>query len=391
MVIETILKRVLMILLSAAMLAVCFGCAEKVNERAEAPADHGVTPAPPTEAPTPVPTETPVPTATPAPVYEFPDPIRMGRLVDGPIFPEPAKYLVMKGESDIFYVYDGMGELVRSFHAVESEYAWGSAGFYGEDGICQNVRVSTGEAVPYFCIFQDFILTVGSGLNENDELCWWLSGLYNADFEPIALYEPNELPLGCVGGVLRVGEYFIVLDRGFNAEGLSDDKSIYYNSEPILLDSAGNAIGTLDPSPFGVIAGVYGDKYVIGKSTTGEVDEHGNFEYVYSIYTLEGEMLMTNITPEFVDWFCCDEELWRGELRSSCYLKDGAGNCYDKELKNVSHMETGARNPLAQRYGMLFFEDHVYVPDLVYSGVQDGKGNWLFRVYNPSLASDSGE
>ena len=78
-----------------------------------------------TYAPTSAPTEIPAPTAEPT---EVPEPTeapdfsallpKMGKLVDGPIFPEPFKYLVLPGESNMHYVYDANGELLYSFAAV---------------------------------------------------------------------------------------------------------------------------------------------------------------------------------------------------------------------------------------------------------------------------------
>ena len=62
---------------------------------------------------------TAVPEPTARPVFPTPGPV--GVLTDGPIFSEPAKYLVIDGESDLHYVYDANGEFVCCFNAEYSD------------------------------------------------------------------------------------------------------------------------------------------------------------------------------------------------------------------------------------------------------------------------------
>ena len=364
----------------------------------------------PTEAYTEAPTETPAeapaqtpsgePTDEPAPTREPAEPAaadnplmpRLGRLCDGPIFPEPAKYLVVSGESDIFYVYNNMGELISTFHAVEDEYAWGYAGFFGEEGICENVRISTGEKLEPFSLFQDMILFTSWYTDEHD---WGdlLVRLCDEDFEEVFTRESTGLPLrlGSAGGVLHIDGKYLVLDRGVDYSNWTEGAdNVIYNSDPVLLDENGAFLRNVDPAPFERIFGVFGDKYIMGGSI--KPGEYGYYldEFKINIYDLDGQLIMEDVYPEVCSVFAIDDESYLGALYAAEYLEDSAGNFYDKDLIPVSELPEGARdNPTRMRYGNLEFDDYVYHGwGSVYVGVKDAEGNWLFRIYNPHLATD---
>ena len=138
----------------------------------------------PADAPTPEPTETPEPGPTQAPDFSALVP-QTGRLCDGPIFPEPGKYLVLSAGGALFLVYDNMGELIKTFSAVDDEYAFGYPGIYGEDGICKNVRISTGESVGWFSHFGDMVFTTNWVEEEDGKWTCYLEKMRDTDFNEL--------------------------------------------------------------------------------------------------------------------------------------------------------------------------------------------------------------
>ena len=347
-----------------------------------------------TEAPTAEPTEAPI--VTQAPDFSGLIP-QTGKLVEGPIFPDPAKYLVISGEGDIFYVYDNMGDLVRTFKGVEDEYSWGSPGFYGEDGICENVRISTGEVLPKFGVLGDIFIFFD---------CDWengrfpLHGIADEDLNMLFSFTDEEAPdLGDEGGVLHIGDDYLVLCRGFDfAEGGNWIKCFLY-------DGTGTLIRSVDPAPFGRILGVFGGKYLI----CGAVKQEGEEDYFdwfdtsdCSLFTLDGEVVMEHVSPVSSSSFAVDDEIVRGMLITADYLEDAEGRAYDGDLNLIAELpedRSAMRSPMYSRYGSLFSEmdDLGYYAEVwrndLYCGVrllnEDGsRGGWTFRIYNPKLVSD---
>ena len=340
-----------------------------------------------TEAPTETPTE--APTAAPsAPSGASVSPFmpKLGRLCDGPIFPEPAKYLVVSGESDIFYVYDNMGELVKTFHAVEDEYAWGYPGFFGEDGICENVRISTGDKVSGFSLFDDMIFTISWS---DESWSCSLKSMMNGDFEELFTLDEEEGSLGNAGGVLHIDGNYLLLDRSVDwDEDIGEYLKI--NSDPKLLGPDGSFIRTVDLNRFNRIIGVYGGKYIMDGYLKDAEEGWWGDNIDVSLYTLDGEPVMQHVAPVYYSSYALDDEGNFGALYAANYLRDEDGNYRDKDLNVISELpENADDNPLRMRYGNLEFEDyHYYGWGGVYVGVKDADENWLFRIYNPKLASD---
>ncbi len=329
----------------------------------------------PTAAPTEVPAVTPDPNATPLPVY--PTPGAIGKLCEGPIFPEPVKYLVLKGESDHFYVYNNMGELIRSFSAVDDEYAFGWPGFFGEDGICENVRIATGETVEPFALFGDFILrTVWY-----DDEGWGikLTSVMDCDFNELFSFDPDEAPkLGECGGVLHIDGNYLVFGRKFDWN--SSEEKMDYLYDPVLYDKHGNVLRTVDPEPFGKIYGVFGGKYIIGGTVKEGYEGYWYDEYDLSLFTLDGEVVMSDIRPEWSSSFCADDEMSQGILLSTDWLTDKNGVKRGADLNAVD----GNLDTYMEERGLVAISWGT-----VYAGVRTTDGEWLFRIYDPRFASDS--
>lgn len=344
----------------------------------------------PTAAPTEVPAVTPDPNATPLPVY--PTPGAIGKLCEGPIFPEPVKYLVLKGESDHFYVYNNMGELIRSFSAVDDEYAFGWPGFFGEDGICENVRIATGETVEPFALFGDFILRT----EWYDDEGWGvkLTSVMDCDFNELFSFDPDEAPkLGECGGVLHIDGNYLVFGRKFDWN--SSEEKMDYLYDPVLYDEHGNVLRTVDPEPFGKIYGVFGGKYIIGGTVKEGYEGYWYDEYDLSLFTLDGEVVMSDIRPEWSSSFCADDEMSQGILLSTDWLTDKNGVKRGADLNAVDEIpDITERDRLNLRYGNLdsYMEERGLVAiswGTVYAGVRTTDGEWLFRIYDPRFASDS--
>ena len=400
------MKRYLAFLLAALMLLSFAACAKDEKEASsptEAPTaapTEAATEAPteePTEAPTEAPTEepTPEPTNTPEPTEApvFPGVPQTGKLVDGPIFTEPGKYLVLKGDGDLFYVYNSMGEFVKTISAVDDEYDHSGVGIFGEDGICHNVRIATGEPVPNFEILGDMLFTYEWVEEEGDGYRYYpcLISVLNEDLTPKFSFEPGEMGLGEVGGILHIEGKYLVMERDIDwGDWESENVKINYVSTPKLLGPDGRLIKELDLSELGNIAGVYGGKYLVTKKSTGRFDEWGvEEEFEYAIYTLEGELVMDKVDPVYDSWFCADDELWMGDFHSYSYLTDENGVCYDAELNVVESVpEYGAPNRLREKFWELGYDDLVIDYWGTFVGVKTAEGEWLFKIYNPGYAED---
>ena len=383
------MKRAACAFLAALMMISLAACSVLPNNKdaanTAAPTDEA-TEAPtaaPTEAPTEAPTPEP-PAETPVPVY--PTPGALGKLCEGPIFPEPVKYLVLKGDGDLFYVYNNIGELVRAFSAVDDEYDHTYAGFFGEDGICHNVRVATGEHVPYFEILGDMIFTT-EWIFEDDYWGACLRSVLDDELNEIVSFETGEYMLGPCGGVLHIDGNYLVFDRDIGDWSMD---TLSYTGMPKLLGPDGSFIREVDPTPFGGIAGVYGGKYIVGCTFTGEYDEWEERIMEYSLYTLDGKLVMKNVDPVQDSWFCSDDELgFIAEIRSFSYLTDENGVCYDSELNVVDSVpEYGADNALRERYWNLRPEGYEVVYWGMFQGVKNDEGEWLFKIFDPAYAED---
>ncbi|MBO6061256.1 MAG: hypothetical protein J6P98_03985, partial [Clostridia bacterium] len=315
----------------------------------------------------------------------------------------PAKYLVISGEGDNFYVYDNMGELVKVFNAVEDDYAWGGPGLYGEDGICENVRISTGEHLPKFQLSGDrFVFYEEDWENYSFPLLY----IADEDLNTIISFPEGERPdMGYSGGVLFVDGRMLVLSRSIDYDRPWGDMLVN-NGDIMVYDMQGNRLPDIDPEPFGHILGVFGDKYIIGGEfrsdwEDGDLPSDAVFlEYDCTLFDLEGNKVMEHVIPVWGlnTYFSIETEGGEGALFSLYYLRDEKGKLYDADLEPTDHHEIYKENPLYSRYGALYneMEELGYCVenwDPLYSGVrrlnEDGsRGEWTFRIYNPKLVSD---
>ena len=369
----------------AAIMGFCIAACSSVTNEIESGSTAAQTEAP-TSAPTPEP-----PAGTPVPVY--PTPGKLGKLCEGPIFPEPAKYLVLKGESDLYYVYDDMGELVRIFSAESNDLTYGQPGFFGEDGICVSVRISTGEKLDPFNLFGDIVIRKGwYEVNGGQDREIRLECVMDSDFNELFSFKEEDMPvLGDSGGVLHLGGGFLVICRNYNWY----TSRIEYTSDPVLYDEHGNIIRTVDPTPFGLIYGVFGEKYVIGGTLREGFDGDDYGDYTYSLYDLNGDVVMKGVKPERGSVFCPYDESGWGYLVAAYYLTDSKGVKRGPDLNEVDSFPAfGEESPLDLRYGNLFYtmEAKGYLAEIwegVYAGVRTKDGKWTFKIYNPRLGSDT--
>ncbi|MBR0135201.1 MAG: hypothetical protein IJM18_03290 [Clostridia bacterium] len=388
------MKRIVSVILVFSMLILA-GCKSPAENKTgmETPAEDPALSIE-TAAPTPAPADTSAPSdepaATPAPSEapeygDFPEMPKLGRLTDGPIFPEPAKYLVLPGESNMHYVFNNMGELLGSFAMSTDEETEFQYGFFGEDGICCWHRLSDFSEIKPLCYFNDFALRMEYAEPKPGDWehgRWELTELLDSDLNTIAVYKKGEISFGKLGGIMRFDGGYLVVAReyGFTTMG-----------KLIQLDKNGRKIGEIDPTPFGMIFGVFGDKYIIRMRETNVLDEDtGYYTYKYDILSIEGRVLMTDVEPVVKCSFLIDYEIFYGGLASAYYLKSSSGTYYDSDLKPIpkpSDEELEAR-PVTSKYGIMYLDGYRVHDYGVYYGVTDDDGNWLFRIYNPQLVSD---
>ncbi|MBR3459268.1 MAG: PT domain-containing protein [Clostridia bacterium] len=359
----------------------------------------------PTDAPSELPTSEPselsseLPSAEPSfEVNEFPDfsdliP-KTGRLVDGPIFPEPYKYLVLSGESDMHYVYNNMGELLYSFSAfVDEEGDPPCSGLFTADGISCWHRLKDNTVTTPFRVFHDLAVTVKWFEDEDgfdSHACITL--IRDLNLENPREFAKDELNLGDVGGIMKLKDKYIVVNRDYDSIFGDDDECC---DTITVYDSSLNKIGTLDPELFRGIAGIYADKYIICLKDLGE-------DYwtttTYSLYTPEGELVMDDVIVYRGNSFCLDSEMGSvyGFFESD-FLTDKDGNNFDRELKPIDEIpDIYEYYKLPSRFfgayeadGYVVYDRFTYRSSDVYSGIKDKDGNWVFRIYSPAFASDS--
>lgn len=365
-----IMKRISVtaIILSAILLAL-FSCAKNGEEGAET---NTAKPAEPSHS-------------------TFPASGRLGNLIGGEIFPEPAKYLVLKGEGDLYYIYDRMGEFVT----VCTGYGYYS-GFYGEDGIVGNFSLSLMKHMDEYRDFGQLMLHI-----VDDELI----DFFDCYTDKTVELKSRGLRIGSAGGVLPFDGKYLVLEA-------------YHDRNPrygrcCWLDENGEIIGEFDPEPFGRIRGVYGGKYIIAVPRyMAREDEHFNM----TIHSLSGEVLLTNIEAAGAAVFymmqegeVIDDPVFDRRLIIADHAYTENERWYDRELEPMSVTPQDAyeldcvrmHNSIeledrfvigdnsVNAYSLLFWAESTPEPIRIYVGVKDGAGNWLFKIFNPALANDS--
>lgn len=381
----------------------------------------------PTEAPTEVPTEAPTaaprvrPTA-PADAGEmpsFPGAVQLGNLIGGELFSEPGTYLVLNGESDLHYVYDRFGELVTTFGAEDNEFSpWGRAGIYGEHGAPFGYSIERDEMLPDYQRFGDLLIQTEywefideNGENSADHFITDIKkiNLEDSDLMKAAseytfvktTYEENErkveeitqraFKVGYAGAIVKIDDKYLILDRSvvFGAEypGLALN-----TKSAMLVSNSGEALGEFDTSPFGRIAGVFGGKYIIGAQLVPEGEQlvDGGFSFDrLNLYTLSGELVMERVWPLYYQRYHPEHELYITTGYAD-HLQTIDGSFYNAELERIDEptpeeLYGGER---ADIYGALRMADRVVEQSEIYTGIKDGEGNWLFRIYRPRFVND---
>lgn len=392
------MERFVSIVIALAVLIALTGCTVAKSGETGAPGEVH------TEAPG----ETPADRPTDRPYY--PQVPKTGNLTGGEIFPEPAEYLVINGESDVHYVFDRFGELVDVFHCEYSEYNnWYCAeGFYGKHGAPYGYSIERRAFLPNVQIVGDiavnseayqffdadgevsvdvFITGLTDAMLEREielkDAPEYLIGFDAEDAKPVKAYR-----IGFHGGILKLGENYLIIERDMLQDGSISPGA------GILIAPDGSEIGPFDTTPFGTITGTLGGKYVIASDTY-------DYPRAESIYTLTGELVAESILPLGANArFCADEEVGYPYLEVSYYCTEN-GDLYDKELKKIGKVDINQypiwdqlpADAYAQEYRDLYesigIEGVSFVHNSVFTGVMNADGEWLFRIYSPHLSMDA--
>lgn len=425
------MKKSLIFALALALL-VSSACVPNVKPQ-NTPAPTAQATAAPTEKPTAVPTEEPTaaltetptaepteaPTAEPTPALVFPTPGRLGKLIDGPLFDEPAAYFVLEGESDLKYVFDRFGELVTVINAAEYEEPnWSQhPAFYTEHGMPYGYSIERGEWMPPYRFFDNMAITISqsSYLNENGErdFSFFITDIKDDRLEKTILMDnapefvfvdgeentrtQRAFKIGWAGGILHVDGVYLVY--GATMENYGEEGQTLAYRECLMLDEEGKRIGEIDLSAFNRVRGVFGGKYIIGERYLDESEryEDSNGYTVYSetdLYTLDGELVMSRVRPYSTGGFVVDEELYFGSIYTARFLNDENGTFYDKDLNPIPEPDEDELHVDPEKFTRNYFalqinDRQIVSGNGVYAGIKDGEGNWLFKIYNPAGASDS--
>lgn len=357
----------------------------------------------PTETPTESPTETPTAsqpasqTAPPTPALVFPTPGRTGNLIGGALFDDSAKYFVLPGEAAMHYVYNEMGELVDIFSAPESEDIEGERnechGFFGEHGICYGYSLREKRMLPRFFEFQGntYVTADGNVFEIRDGLLENPMRFSGGTEQNLSIKIDDEwvefsveaYSLGECGCVFRLDDRYLIF-KAFsrpNDEGDPNDEDWHWYtvgfSKGALLDAEGRLIEEdIDMSVFGNIKGVFGDRYIVADK---------------AIFTLEGEKVMDGV--KLIEKGSCSFSVMDGDghigYSYGDYIVDESGVCYDRDLNDIKQPAEDEIEKFVSPFDPIRFENRQLVYGEVYSGVKDGAGNWLFRIYSPKNAGDS--
>lgn len=337
-------------------------------------------------------TASPEPTAEPTPLSILPANGRLGNLTGGEIFTEPAKYLVLKGEGDLFYAYDSCGELLSVFKG----YGYYS-GFYGENGIVGNYSLRLMQQMDDYRIFGQLMLKLVDGE---------LIEFFDCYTGKTVQVKQQGLRIGEVGGVLPVDGKYLLLEAEYSYDvELHRYRSGY--GRCVWLDEDGNITGEFDPAPFGQIKGVLGGKCILGIEPVYVGRDEGAFKT--AVFSPSGELLYENIEPAAAAMFMQDARAYECALFLADYVYDAQDHLinasleretdpnadpYDAEynrmyssieLENRTVIGDNSTNPYLSLIGLEASSE----PIRIYVGVKDGAENWLFKIFNPALASDS--
>ena len=398
---------------------------EPTAEATAAPTDKPT--AAPTDAPTAEPTEEPTPKPTGRPAAppnvgempSFPGAVQLGNLIGGELFPEPGMYFVLNGESDLKYVYDRFGELVTTFGAADNEYShWDGTGIYGVHGAPFGYSIERDEMLPNYQRFGDILIQTEywEYIDENGEesSSHFITDIKKIDFEDSDLmkaaseytfvkttYVGNErkdeeiaqraFKVDYAGAIVKIDGKYLILDRRIAFGSDAPVLSLQTNSA-LLVSESGEVLGELDTSPFGRIDGVFGGKYIIGAQLVPEGEQRvdGGFSFDrINLYTLSGELVMERVWPLYYQRYHPEHELYITTGYAD-HLQTIDGSFYNAELERIDEPTPQERygGERADIYGALRMADRFVEQSELYTGIKDGDGNWLFRIYRPRFAND---
>ncbi len=327
----------------------------------------------------------------------FPASGRLGNLIGGEIFPEPAKYLVLKGEGDLYYIYDRMGEFVTVCKGMGY-----LSGFYGEDGIVGNFSLRLMQNMDDWQTFGPLMLHIVDG-----ELIEFIDCYTDKTVQ----VKSQGLSIGSQGGVLPFENRYLVIEA-YHDENAKNGRELRYE-RCTWLDKNGDTAGEFDPAPFGRIRGVYGGKHIIAIDLADTSEDEDHFKT--KIYSLSGEVLLENIEPadaavfytlkegEVIDGSIFERRLTLAEYAYTEFdrwydsapepMRTPPADAYEVEYNMMRRsIELEDRIVIGDNsvnaYSLLFWET-TPEPIRIYVGVKDGAGKWLFKIFNPALANDS--
>ncbi|MBQ4429549.1 MAG: hypothetical protein II871_07235 [Clostridia bacterium] len=327
----------------------------------------------------------------------FPASGRLGNLIGGEIFPEPAKHLILKGEGDLYYIYDRMGEFVTVCKGM-GYYS----GFYGEDGIVGNFSLRLMQNMDDWQTFGPLMLHIVDG-----ELIEFIDCYTDKTVQ----VKSQGLSIGSQGGVLPFENRYLVIEA-YHDENAENGRALRYE-RCTWLDQNGKPAGEFDPAPFGRIRGVYGGKHIIAIDLADASEDEDHFKT--KIYSLSGEVLLENIEPadaavfytlkegEVIDGSVFERRLTLAEYACTEFdrwydselnpMRTPPADAYDVEYNRMRRsIELEDRIVIGDNsvnaYSLLFWET-TPEPIRIYVGVKDGAGKWLFKIFNPALANDS--
>lgn len=371
----------------------------------------------PTEAPMAVPTEGPTPKPTGRPTAppdmgempDFPSTVRLGNLIGGELFPEPAKYLVIPGESGLHYVYDNRGELVDTFLSTgcmsDADGMDDAHGFYGEYGICHGYSLKEKALVTWdrFYFQGNCYLRAGLYVYEVCDASCENPKRFSGDPDSmqefnLAVDEPQisaeTCDIGLCGCIFKLDDRYLAIEAWPDSTVSYEDDDYWskvyecayanirgarlYDENLCLLNEQ------VDFEALGRVSGVFGNRYIYSEG---------------SILTLDGERVMENIeliqkgSWSFdISGHFTDEPSDKGEITYvyGDYIVDENGVCYGRDLKVVDRSEVEKQQP-DYIFDPILPEDRAFVRRGVYAGIKNGEGNWLFRIYDPRSTFDSVE
>ncbi len=364
----------------------------------------------PTEELTAVPTGAPAGRPTAPPDYgempSFPGSVQLGKLIEGEIFPESAKYLVIPGESGLHYVYDRNGELVDTFLSTgcmsDADGQDDMHGLYGAYGICHGYSLKDKTSVDWvrFYFQGKCFMRYGLDVYEVRDISFENPMRFSGDPDSVkeVAAETGEPPItaetcsiGLCGCIFKLDDRYLALNAWPDTTVDYGDDDYYrkmyacayasirdarlYDENLRFLDEPVNYMA------FGKVSGVFGDRYIFAEN---------------AIFTLDGERVMENVElvkkgscPFDISGHFTDDSSDKGEITYiyGDYIVDENGVYYDRDLNIVDGSEVEISKP-DSIYDPIVTDDRVFTRSGVYAGIKDGEGNWIFRIYDPRSTND---